>query len=68
MLCCVSLFAQRQQISVDYMNPVFEELPFNMFGKMTYSYIVGENGENVKDGALTVDCKIDKKLEGWVDG
>lgn len=50
------------------MNPVFEELPFNMFGKMTYSYIVGENGENVKDGALTVDCKVNKKLEGWVDG
>lgn len=68
MFCCISVFAQRQQISVDYMNPVFGELPFNMFGKMTYSYIVDENGENVKDGALSVNCKVNKKLEGWVDG
>ena len=68
MLCCAALFAQRQQISVDYMNPVFEELPFNMFGKMTYSYIVGENGQNVKDGALSVNCKVNKKEQGWVDG
>ena len=68
MFCCISVFAQRQQISVDYMNPVFGELPFNMFGKMTYSYIVDENGENVKDGALSVNCKVNKKIEGWVDG
>lgn len=68
MFGCISLFAQRQQISVDYMNPVFQELPFNMHGKMTYNYIVDENGGNTKDGPLTVNCKVNQKYKGWANG
>ena len=42
-------------------------MPFNMFGKMTYSYIVGEDGTHIKDGALSINCKINDKVEGWTN-
>ena len=63
----VYAFAQHQQISVDYMNSTFSSLPFNMHGTMTYSYIVDEYGNNIKDGALTINCKVNKTFEGWTD-
>ena len=63
----VSALAQRQQISVDYTNTTMNEMPFNMSGKMTYSYIVGEDGQHVKDGALSINCKINDKVEGWTN-
>ena len=62
-----SAFAQHQQMSVDYMNDAFSSLPFNMHGTMTYSYIVDEYGNNIKDGALTINCKVNKTFEGWTD-
>ena len=53
-LCCISSFGQRRQTTVDYY-PYPNEL--RMIGKKTYSYIIGENGENLKDGAFTISAK-----------
>lgn len=63
----IGAFAQRQQISMDYTNCTMNEMPFNMSGKMTYSYIVGEDGKHIKDGALSINCKINDKVEGWTN-
>ena len=52
--------AQRKQTSEDYMNSSFPSVPINMWGKMTYSYIVGEDGSHVKDGPLSINCKINQ--------
>ena len=67
LLVGTTAIAQRQQISTDYVHSVFEDIPFNMSGKMTYSYIVGEDGKHIKDGALSINCKINDKVEGWTN-
>ena len=66
-LCCVNVFAQRQQISTDYQFSGFSDIPFGMNGKMTYSYVVDEIGQNIKDGPLSINCKINDKVDTWVD-
>ena len=53
-LCCISSFGQRQQTTVDYY-PYPNGL--RMIGKKTYSYIIGEDGENLKDGAFSISAK-----------
>lgn len=52
-LCSIPSFAQRQQVSEHYNTPT--GLP--IAGKKTYSYIIGEDGENLKDGAFSIIAK-----------
>ena len=59
--------AQRQQKSEDYMNSAFDDIPFNLYGKLNYGYIVGDDGKNLKDGSLTAKCSINEKIEGLTD-
>ena len=57
--------AQRQQISTDYLHSVFGDIPFNMNGKMTYSYVANEIGQSVKDGPLSINCNINRKFDTY---
>lgn len=59
--------AQRQQISTDYVHSVFDDIPFNMSGKMTYSYVANEIGQSVKDGPLSINCDINTKLDTYLN-
>lgn len=52
--------AQRQKTSEDYMNSSFSSVPFNMWGKMTYNYILDDYGNHLKDGPLSINCKINQ--------
>ena len=47
------------------MNSAMGDMPFNMFGKKTYSYIVDEDGDHINDGAWSANCSIN---ETWRDG
>ena len=52
-------FAQRKQTTDDYVKGAVETIPYsNMPGKMTYGYIVGEDGTVLKDGALSIKCGL----------
>lgn len=51
----VESFAQRQKITNDY----YKETDYGIFslaGKQTYYYIVGEDGDHLKDGPQTIVC------------
>lgn len=54
-LCSIEIIAQRQQITEFYHPPT--DIP--MEGKMTYSYIVDKDGENLKDGPLSISANIE---------
>ena len=56
------VFAQRKQAKEEYVNSFFNDIPFNLYGTMTYGYVVNENGNHVKDGALAISCKLNKTL------
>lgn len=53
-LCSVEISAQRQQVTEFYRPPL--DIP--MEGKITYSYIVGKDGDNIKDGPLSIKASI----------
>lgn len=53
-LCSAEISAQRQQVTEFYRPPL--DIP--MEGKITYSYIVGKDGENIKDGPLSIKASI----------
>ena len=50
----IEIIAQRQQITEFYRPPT--DIP--MDGKITYSYIVDKDGENLKDGPLSISASI----------
>ena len=52
-------FAQRKQTTDDYVKGAVETIPYsNMPGKITYGYIIGEDGTVLKDGALSIKCGL----------
>ena len=53
-LCSAEISAQRQQVTEFYRLPL--DIP--MEGKITYSYIVGKDGDNIKDGPLSIKASI----------
>ena len=53
-LCSAEISAQRQQVTEFYRPPL--DIP--MEGKITYSYIVGKDGENIKDGPLSIKASL----------
>ena len=53
-LCSAEISAQRQQVTEFYRPPL--DVP--MEGKITYSYIVGKDGDNIKDGPLSIKASI----------
>lgn len=53
-LCSAEISAQRQQVTEFYRPPL--DIP--MEGKITYSYIVGKDGDNIKDGQLSIKASI----------
>lgn len=63
----ITASAQRQQISTDYVHSVFKNIPWSMYGKMTYSYVANEIGQSVKDGPLFINCKINDKIDTYLD-
>lgn len=52
--CSSEISAQRQQVIEFYRPPL--DIP--MEGKITYSYIVGKDGDNIKDGPLSIKASI----------
>lgn len=54
-LCSTGVVAQRQQVTEYYRPPL--DIP--MTGEITYSYIVDKNGDNQKDGPLSIKASID---------
>ena len=54
LLSSAEISAQRQQVTEFYRPPL--DVP--MEGKITYSYIVGKDGENIKDGPLSIKASI----------
>lgn len=52
--CSSEISAQRQQVTEFYRPPL--DIP--MEGKITYSYIVGKDGDNIKDGPLSIKASI----------
>lgn len=55
LLCPVEIFAQKHQVTEDYIPPL--DIP--MEGKIKYSYIVDNDGDNLKDGPLTVKAGVE---------
>ena len=53
-LCSAEISAQRQQVTEFYRPPL--DIP--MEGKITYSYIEGKDGDNIKDGPLSIKASI----------
>lgn len=53
-LCSAEISAQRQQVTEFYRPPL--DVP--MEGKITYSYIVGKDGDNIKDGPLSIKASL----------
>lgn len=53
-LCSTEISAQRQQVTEFYRPPL--DVP--MEGKITYSYIVGKDGDNIKDGPLSIKASL----------
>lgn len=53
-LCSAEISAQRQQVTEFYRPPL--DVP--MEGKITYSYIVGKDGGNIKDGPLSIKASL----------
>lgn len=53
-LCSAETSAQRQQVTEFYRPPL--DVP--MEGKITYSYIVGKDGDNIKDGPLSIKASL----------
>ena len=54
LLSSAEISAQRQQVTEFYRPPL--DVP--MEGKITYSYIVGKDGENIKDGPLSIKASL----------
>lgn len=54
LLSSAEISAQRQQVTEFYRPPL--DVP--MEGKITYSYIVGKDGDNIKDGPLSIKASI----------
>lgn len=54
LLPSAEISAQRQQVTEFYRPPL--DIP--MEGKITYSYIVGKDGDNIKDGPLSIKASI----------
>ena len=54
LLSSAEIFAQRQQVTEFYRPPL--DVP--MEGKITYSYIVGKDGDNIKDGPLSIKASL----------
>lgn len=59
---CITIgvgYAQRKQVVRDYHKGAVEAIPNSqMPGKITYSYVVDEEGNNLKDGALSIKCGL----------
>jgi hypothetical protein len=62
LLCPACAAAQRHRISSDYANRVsfLNNAPY-LYGKASYSYVVGDDGYHLKDGAFTANCSKDEK-------
>ena len=54
LLSSAEILAQRQQVTEFYRPPL--DVP--MEGKITYSYIVGKDGDNIKDGPLSIKASL----------
>lgn len=54
LLSSAEISAQRQQVTEFYRPPL--DVP--MEGKITYSYIVGKDGDNIKDGPLSIKASL----------
>lgn len=54
LLSSAEISAQRQQVTEFYRPP----LNVPMEGKITYSYIVGKDGDNIKDGPLSIKASL----------
>lgn len=54
LLSSAEILAQRQQVTEFYRPPL--DIP--MEGKITYSYIVGKDGDNIKDGPLSIKASL----------
>lgn len=53
----VSVKAQRQQVTEDYHRGAIESIPYSqMPGKVSYGYIVSEDGKTLKDGPYSIKC------------
>ena len=58
----VYLFAQRKQVTEEYTKGTVLTIPYSMMpGKVSYSYIVSDDGEVLKDGAYKVNCSLVNK-------
>ena len=52
-------FAQRKQATDEYHKGAVEAIPYSsMPGQMSYGYIVGEDGTNLKDGPFSIKCGL----------
>ena len=62
LLCPACAVAQRHRISSEYANRVsfLNNAPY-LYGKASYSYVVGDDGYHLKDGAFTANCSKDEK-------
>ena len=67
MAITLSAVAQRKVVVEDYHKDLVEDLPYStMGGKINYGFIVDENGDNLKDGPLSIKCAITNyKVEAW---
>lgn len=60
-LCFISSisFAQRKQATDEYSKNAVEAIPYSsMPGKVSYGYIVDEDGTNLKDGPFSIKCGL----------
>lgn len=52
-------FAQRKQVTEEYTKGTVLTIPYSMMpGKVTYGYVVSDDGKHVKDGAYNVKCSL----------
>ncbi|MBP3383775.1 MAG: hypothetical protein J6K78_07705 [Tidjanibacter sp.] len=63
LLCCVTstTFAQRKTVTEDWGKDPASEIYIPacvLPGKITYSYIIGEEGDVLKDGPLSIKCSV----------
>ena len=50
-------YAQRKTVTEDYNKTVYEDIPFSqMSGKLTYGYIIDEDGDKLFDGPYSIRC------------
>lgn len=51
--------AQRKSVTDDYHTDVIDGIPYSsMPGKVSYGYIVGEDGRNLNDGPYSIKCAL----------